>query len=44
MNYTAIVDAVDFASVLTGIGSVAALLAAVYVAIKGAKILLGFIR
>lgn len=44
MDYEAITDAVDFADVLVGIGAVAALLAAVAVARKGARMLLGFIR
>jgi hypothetical protein len=39
-----IVAAVDFADVVTAIGAVAALLAAVAVARKGAKFVLGFIR
>ncbi len=43
MDYTAITGAVDFADVLTGVGVVAALLAAVLVAKKGARTLLGFI-
>lgn len=44
MDYTAITTAVNFAGVLTGVGVVAAALAGVYVAIKGANILLGFLR
>jgi hypothetical protein len=44
MDYTAITDAVDFASVITAVGVVAAALAGVYIAIKGANILLGFLR
>ena len=41
---TAITGAVDFATVLTAIGTVGAALAAVYVGIKGAKIVLGFLK
>jgi hypothetical protein len=39
-----ITGAVDWATVITGILAVAALAAAVYVAIRGAKMLLGMIR
>ncbi len=42
MDYTTITAAVDFAGVITGIGAVAVVLAGVYVARKGAKMLLGF--
>jgi Na+/H+ antiporter NhaD/arsenite permease-like protein len=42
--YTAITTAVDFSGAITAIGAVAALLAAVAVARKGAKLVLGFIR
>jgi hypothetical protein len=44
MDYTAISGAVDFAGVLTGMGAVAVLLAGVYVARKGARLLLGFFK
>ena len=44
MDYTTMIAAVDFAGVLTAVGTVAAALAGVYVAIKGANILLGFLR
>jgi len=43
MDYTVITGAVSFADVLTGIGAVAALLAAVLVARKGARYILSFI-
>ncbi len=43
MDYTAISTAVDFAGVITGAAAIAATLAAVYVAFKGAKMLLGFL-
>lgn len=42
--YTAITSAVSFTDVISAIGAVAALLAAVAVARKGAKLVLGFIR
>lgn len=42
-DYDAIVAAVDWADVITGIGSVAALIAAVLVVKKGSKMLLGMI-
>lgn len=41
--YTAITGAVDWDGVVTGIGAVAALIAAVLVVKKGAKMLLGMI-
>lgn len=41
---TAITGAVDFATVVTGIGAIAAAVALVYVAIKGGKLLLGMVR
>lgn len=44
MDYTVITAAVDWAGVLTGIGVVAAALAGLYVAIKGGRTLLGFLR
>lgn len=43
MDYEVITGAVDWADVLTGIGVVAAALALVLVAKRGAKTLLGFI-
>lgn len=44
MDYEAITGAVDFADVLVGVGVIAGLLAAVAVARKGARMLLGFIK
>lgn len=44
MDYTAITGAVDFAAVLTGLGVVAAAIAGVLIAIRGARILLSFVR
>ena len=44
MDYTVITGAVDWAGVLTGIGVVAAALAGVYVAIKGSRMLISFLR
>lgn len=41
---TSITSAVDFASVVTGIGTVAAAVAGVYIAMRGAKMLLSAIR
>lgn len=43
-DYTAITNAVDFTSVSVGVMAVAALLAAVYAGIRGAKIVLGFFK
>ncbi len=44
MDYTTLVTAVDFATVETGILGVAAVLAALYVGVRGTRLLLGFIR
>lgn len=44
MDYSTITAAVDFSTVLTGITAVGAALAGVYIAIKGARMLLGFLR
>jgi hypothetical protein len=43
MDFTALVGAVDFASAGTAIMSVAVALAGVYVASKGARLVLGFL-
>lgn len=43
MDYTTITSAVDFAGVMTGVGAVAAAVAGLYIAIRGARILIGFI-
>lgn len=44
MDYTTITSAVDFAGVITGIGAVAVALAGVAIAMRGARLLLGFLR
>jgi hypothetical protein len=41
---TAITSAVDFGTVITGIGAIAAAVALVYISIKGARLLLGMVR
>ena len=41
---TAITGAVDFATIVTGIGSVAAAIVVVLISIKGAKMLLSMVR
>jgi hypothetical protein len=41
---TAITGAVDFASVVTGIGVIAGATVLVLIAVKGAKMLLGMVR
>lgn len=41
---TAITSAVNFGTIVTGIGTIAAAVALVYIAVKGAKMLLGMIR
>lgn len=43
-DFTPITAGVDWGSVITGILAVAALAAGVYVAVRGAKMLLGMIR
>jgi len=43
MDYTVITGAVDWADVLTGLGVVAAAIALLLVAKRGARLLLGFI-
>ncbi len=43
-DFTTLTTAVDFSTVITAVLAVAALLAAVYVAMKGARLVLGFIR
>ncbi|MES9961691.1 MAG: hypothetical protein ABW089_14770 [Sedimenticola sp.] len=44
MDYTAITTAVDWSGVLTGLGAVAVAVAGLAVAVRGARILVGFIR
>lgn len=41
---TAITSAVDFASIVTGIGTIAAAVVVVLIAVKGAKMLLSMVR
>lgn len=43
MDYTAIVAAVDWATVITGLGAVGLALAGVYVARRGLRMILGVI-
>jgi hypothetical protein len=43
-SYDDITDAVDWSAVITGVGAIAALLAAVMVFRKGAKMLISFLR
>jgi hypothetical protein len=41
---TVITDSVDFATIITGIGAVAAALVVVFVTTKGVKMLLGMVK
>lgn len=43
-DFSAITSSVDWSTIVTGILAVAALAAAVYVAVRGAKMLLGMIK
>ena len=43
-DYSSLTSGIDFASIATGVLAVAALLAVVYAGIKGARIVLGFLR
>lgn len=43
-DYSTLTSGVDFGSIATGVLAVAALLAAVYAGIKGAKVVLAFLR
>lgn len=43
-DYSTLTDGIDFGSIATGVLAVAALLAAVYAGIKGARVVLGFLR
>ncbi|NLY17079.1 MAG: hypothetical protein GXZ05_12005 [Gammaproteobacteria bacterium] len=43
-DYSSVTSGIDFASIATGVLAVAALLGAVYAGIKGARIILGFLR
>lgn len=44
MNYATIASAVDFAAVLSALGTVAAAVAGLYLAIRGGRTILSFIR
>lgn len=39
-----ITDSVDYSTIITGLGAIAAAVAVVYIAVRGAKMLLGMIR
>lgn len=43
-DYSTVTSGIDFATIAVGVLAVAGLLAAVYAGIKGAKIVLGFLR
>lgn len=43
-DYSSITSGIDFGSIATGVLAVAALLGGVYAGIKGARIVLGFLR
>lgn len=43
-DYSSLTSDVDFSTIATGVLAVAALLAAVYAGIKGARVVLGFLR
>jgi len=43
-DYSALTNGVDFSTIAGGVLAVAALLAAVYAGIKGARVVLGFLR
>jgi len=43
-DYSTLTDGVDFSTIATGVLAVAAMLAAVYAGIKGARVVLGFLR
>lgn len=43
-DYTSITTGVDFSGIATGVLSVAAVLAGIYAGIKGARIVLGFLK
>lgn len=43
-DYSGMTRDVDFSTIATGVLAVAALLAAVYAGIKGARVILGFLR
>lgn len=41
---TLITDAVDYSTIITGIGTVAVAVAGVYIAMRGARMIVGMIR
>ena len=43
-DYTTLTSSVDFSTIATGVLAVSAMLAAVYAGIKGARVVLGFLR
>lgn len=43
-DYSAVTNDIDFATIATGVLAIAGLLAVVYAGIKGARIVLGFLR
>ncbi len=43
-DYSTLTDGIDFSTIATGVLAVAAMLAAVYAGIKGARVVLGFLR
>lgn len=43
-DYSALTSSIDFSSISTGVLAVAGILAGVYAGIKGAQIVLGFLR
>ncbi len=43
-DYSALTSDIDFSTIATGVLAVAALLAAVYAGIKGARVVLSFLR
>lgn len=43
-DYTRLTSSIDFSSISSGVLSVAGVLVGVYAGIKGAKIILGFVR
>ncbi|HEJ2274984.1 TPA: hypothetical protein ACR6K7_003990 [Pseudomonas aeruginosa] len=43
-DYSGLTSGIDFSTIATGVLAVAALLASVYAGIKGARVVLGFLR
>jgi len=44
MDYSTITGSIDFATALAAVGAVAAALGALYIGMKGAKAVLGFLK